>query len=115
MPNQSAERMVLARDRTAKRNATLDQPVEGMARVLIGVEVGQVLRGDESVLFEHQPAGCLDRLRRAEQLKAAGFGFTDSNQTLTLQHDLNLVPVRLVHAAKDEERLVRAFVQIPLE
>ena len=67
------------------------------------------------MLFERPPAGRLGRPRGTEQLETARLGFADRDQTLALQHDLDLVPMWLAYSTEHEERLVYAIVVIPLQ
>ena len=54
-------------------------------------------------------------ISRRELLERSGLGFRDRDQALTLEHDLNLIPVGLTHPAEHEKCLVHPVVQVALQ
>ena len=97
-------------DRAAEHEPALDEPLEGSSLSVFAEEHVELLDGHEPPILDHGPSSLLILRANAEQLKRTGPRLRDRRKALTLEHDLDLVTMWLVHAAEDE-----ADVRITME
>jgi hypothetical protein len=100
---------------TPESETPLDDSFESSALALNRQNLAHLFRRDEPSLLEHSPRVVLVPAASAQQLETPRLGFGHDSESLTLQHDLDLISMRLVNSAEYEKRLVHRTVCVALK